>query len=121
MTHYTSSFTYFQLSKGEYVRALPNATSIVARMTAMSALMMVIAGVWLLSAIGLWKRHRWGWWLALIQNGLAAIFTLLLQIFYLRSYLLDNVAVLAVIVLLLPSVRRDHFGAWPGAQCTSTK
>jgi hypothetical protein len=107
----TAAVTFFQLSGGEYVRGLPNASAVGFRMVAMSVVMTVVAGVWLASAIGLWNRRSWAWWLALMLNGLAASVTGVLQLLDWHSYLLDSRAITAVVLLLLPTVRRTVLAA----------
>jgi Na+/melibiose symporter-like transporter len=112
----TSAVTLIYLAGGEYVRHVPYAPSVRFRTIAMSVMMTVIAGIWLLGAVGLWRKRRWGWWLALVLNGLAAGVSALVQVLNTRSYLLDAVATSAVILLLLPTVRKQFRGS-PRLNC----
>jgi hypothetical protein len=69
-----------QLSNSAYVRSLPNGQSLTLRLIGSSFLMAVVALLWLLSAIGIWQTRTWGWWLALVLNGLAATVSAALQL-----------------------------------------
>jgi uncharacterized membrane protein (DUF2068 family) len=80
------------------------------RLVLVSILMSVIGVVWLIGAFGLWQQKKWGWWLAVILNGLSACTGIFVQVAALRvlkrnEFLLDPVAITTVIVLLLPRTR----------------
>ena len=72
-----------------------------------TGIMAVISAIWMLGAIGLWLRRSWAWWLALAMNGLAAAVTLALQIARRDTFLLDPLAIAAVVLLLLPAVKKE--------------
>jgi hypothetical protein len=84
-------------------------------MTIYSAAMMVVAGIWLASAVGIWCRRSWAWWLALVLNSIAASITAVLQLLDLHSYVIDIGAITAFVLLLLPAVRAGnrHIGTQP--------
>ena len=101
----TAAVTFFQVSRGEYIRSLPNASTLEFRTLAISGAMAIVASLWLAGAVGLWNGRSWAWWLALVLNGLAASVTIVLQLLALHSYLLDAGAIVAVVLLVLPTVR----------------
>jgi len=93
-----------ELSRSTYVRGMPNASTLVIRMFAISIVMTVVSAAWFAAAGGLWAYRSWAWWLALVLNGLAAAISDIVQIFT-RTYVFDAFATAAVILLLLPQVR----------------
>jgi uncharacterized membrane protein (DUF2068 family) len=103
----TSAAKFIKWSHSSYVHSLSNASTIAPRMVAMSGVMAGVALIWLLSAIGLWRRRSWAWWLALVLNGLATGISLILQLLRWGTYLLDAPASIAVVLLLLPRVRTE--------------
>jgi hypothetical protein len=105
-----AAVSFIQSSSSAYVGGLPNASTIIPRLIVMSGAMTVVAGIWLFSAIGMWRNRPWGWWLTLVLNGLAASVTGFLQLFSWSTYLLDTKAIAALILLLLPTVRSQYRG-----------
>jgi hypothetical protein len=110
-----TAVSFAHWSGSTYVRGLPNASVLVPRMIMMSVLMAGIALLWFVDAVGLWARHPWAWWLALLLNGLAAGISLILQVSHWHTYLVDAFATVAVILLLLPGVRTKYLH--PAASC----
>jgi hypothetical protein len=108
----TASVTFFAL--GDF-RSLLDPSNLSFWMTVYSAAMMVVAGIWLASAIGIWCRRSWAWWLAIVLNGIAASITAVLQMADLHSYVIDVGAIAAFVLLLLPAVRTGnrHIGPQP--------
>jgi hypothetical protein len=109
-----STIIVLRTSTSDYIRSLPNATSMAQRLIWSSVPLACVAFLWLLSAIGVWQRRLWAWWLALALNGLAATTTIALQFAttFLHlgkpsGFLLDLPSIAAVVLLLLPSVRTD--------------
>ncbi len=90
-----------------------------------------VTGGWAMLAsivsVGLWRKWRWGWWLALVFNALTAALILSDSIdgstgskfidrvmYFLRDFEEWSPAIIfigIVTVLLLPSVRRFYFGS----------
>lgn len=101
-----STMQILQASTSSYVRNLPNSESMVLRLTMSSMLMGSVALLWFLSVIGLWIERSWAWWLALVLNSLAAVVSGIIQLLKPREFLVDPWATLAVVLLLLRSVRR---------------
>lgn len=97
------------------IHALPNMTEAKLRMIPISISVLTgVAAIWLLSAIGLWLRRSWAWWLALCLNALAGVVTVgvgLLAVFVLKhGFSLDwreVTTTIACLLLLLPAVRND--------------
>jgi len=104
----TTAVTFFQAAYSQYVRSLPNASTLFPRMIAMSLVMTGVAAFWLLGAIGLWWGRTWAWWVTIALNGLSAGTCLILQLLIRTKYLLDIAATIAVIILLLPAVRMQY-------------
>jgi len=80
------------------------------RLVLVSILMSVIGVVWLIGAFALWQQKRWGWWLAVILNGLSACTGIFAQVAALtvlkrNDFLVDPVAITTVIVLLMTRTR----------------
>jgi hypothetical protein len=100
-----AAVTFATSSGSAYVRSLPNSSTIAVRMIVMAIVMTGIALCWFVDAVGLWAQRTWAWWLALVLNGLAAAVTIALQILNLHMYLLDVLAVIAVVLLFTPPVR----------------
>ncbi len=100
----TAAITVLQVGGGD-VRSLADPSNLSFWMVVYSAVMIVIAGVWLASAVGLGCSRSWAWWLALVLNGLAASITVVLQVLDWHSYPTDIGALTAVILLLVPAVR----------------
>jgi hypothetical protein len=94
----------------DYVRALSNAETAALHLLGASALMAVVAALWLLAALGLWRSDSWAWWLALVLNGLAAAVTIALQLMKRDEFLLDPLAIVAVALLLYRPVRIQFRG-----------
>lgn len=76
------------------------------RVLMISAAMVFVGLLWLASAAGMWRMRAWAWWLAFALNSVDAAITILLQVFKPNQFLIDPVAVLAIILLILPSTRR---------------
>jgi lysylphosphatidylglycerol synthetase-like protein (DUF2156 family) len=119
--------TLIQLLIGGHVHSLPNASTINVRMIPVSAFAMtVVAAIWLLSAVGLWRGRSWAWWLAMFLNGLAVVVSLgveLLGLLVLKQHRFsfgwrEITASAACIVLLLPVVRNDFRRVRPEVACT---
>jgi hypothetical protein len=89
-------------------RSLVDLSNLSFWMVVYSGVMMLVAAVWLISAVGIWCRRSWAWWLALILNGLAAGTTAALQLLDLHSYVIDVGAIIAFVFLLLPAVRSGN-------------
>ena len=108
----TASVTFFELAD---FRSLLDPSNLTFWTTVYSAAMMVVAGIWLASAIGIWCRRSWAWWLALVLNGIAASTTAVLQLVDWHSYVIDIGAIVAFVLLLLPAVRTGnrHNGPQP--------
>jgi len=100
-----TAIAFMQATASDYVRSLPTAHSMSLRLMGASVLMAGVAVLWLLGAIGLWRSYSWGWWLALVLNGLDAAVTAVLQMLKPTEFLLDMLAVTAVVLLLLRPVR----------------
>jgi hypothetical protein len=75
------------------------------RVVMLSTVMVLVGMLWLASAAGIWRRRAWAWWLAIALNTLDAGTTILIQVLKPNQFLIDPVAVLAIILLLLPSTR----------------
>lgn len=105
----TASVTFLSLAS---FRSLLDPSNLSFWMAVYSGVMMLVAGIWLTSAVGIWCRRSWAWWLALILNSLAAGITAVLQLVDLHAYVIDIGAITALILLLLPAVRsgNDHIG-----------
>lgn len=103
----TAAVTFLQVANGEHLRSLRDPSDLGFWMVVYSGVMMVVAGVWLASAVGVWFSRSWAWWLALVLNGLAASITAVLQLLDWHSYVLDIGAITAVVLLLLPTVRSE--------------
>jgi hypothetical protein len=103
----TSAINFLHFSAPSYVAKGPNAATVASRMMAMSFVMAGVSVLWLLGAIGLWRNRGWGWWLAIVLNGLAAGVTTALQLLSRDQYLIDVFALVAVVLLILPSVREQ--------------
>ena len=101
----TSAINFLRFSAPSYVANVPNAATVASRMMAMSFVMAGVSVLWLLGAIGLWRNRGWGWWMAIVLNGLAAGVTTVLQLLTRDQYLIDVFALVAVVLLILPSVR----------------
>jgi hypothetical protein len=108
----TASVTFWGLAS---FRSLLDPSNLSFWMVVYSAGMMLVAGVWLMSAVGIWCRRSWAWWLALVLNSIAAGITAVLQLLDLHSYIIDVGAITALVVLLLPAVRSGsgHVGTQP--------
>jgi len=100
-----------QATGSAYVRTLPNSHSTMLRLIGALVTMTGVTGLWLLGAIGLWRRRNWAWWLVLVLNGLSATVSGALQMLTLNQFLLDIPATITVVLLLLRSVRTDFRGA----------
>ena len=87
------------------VQNLPNSQSILQRLIVASMLMGLVALLWWLGAVGLWIGRKWGWWLALILNALAAATSGIIQLLKLHEWLFDPWATAAVVLLLLRPMR----------------
>lgn len=109
----SASVKFLVSSGSEYVHSLPNAASVANRMVLTCALMAVVSLIWLASAVGIWQRRSWAWWLALLLNGLAGGVSAVLQIRNRQTYLLDGFATAALILLSFPSVRRTAETRFP--------
>jgi hypothetical protein len=80
-----------------------------------------VAAVWTLSALGLWRSRAWAWWLALALNGIHVLVIFVAQ--YLALFVLGRyeslvgwseiASVIALIVLMLPIVRAEFRGSRP--------
>lgn len=101
-----TSMQILQTSTSGYVRSLPNSESMALRLTMFSMVMGSVALLWFLGAIGLWIERSWAWWLALVLNSLAAVVSGIIQVLKPREFFVDPWATLAVVLLLLRSVRR---------------
>ena len=101
----TASFTFLGLAS---FRSLLGPSDLGFWMTVYSGVMMLVAGIWLTSAVGIWCRRSWAWWLALILNSLAAGITAVLQLLDVHSYIIDIGAITAFVLLLLPAVRSGN-------------
>jgi hypothetical protein len=86
----------------DYVRALSNAETAALHLLGASALMAVVAALWLLAALGLWRSDSWAWWLALVP--------IALQLMKRDEFLLDPLAIVAVALLLYRPVRIQFRG-----------
>jgi hypothetical protein len=105
-----TAIVLIQTSLSDYVRGMPNAHSMTLRLMGASVLMVGVAFCWLLGAIGIWPSRPWAWWLVLVLNGLSATVSGVLQILKLDAFLLDPLAMLAVMLLLVRSVRKEFRG-----------
>ena len=113
-----ATVVFMQTSGSEYDLSLPNAQLISCRLVGASVLMAGVTFFWLLATVGLWRSRPWAWWLALVLNGLAAAVTVALQLIKRNEFLLDPLAITAVVLLLLRPVRiqfRRHEPAVEGA------
>jgi Na+/melibiose symporter-like transporter len=108
----TAAVTILQVAS---LRSLLDPSDLGFWMVVYSAVMTLVAGIWLASAVGIWCSRSWAWWLALLLNGLAASITAVLQLLDWHSYVLDIGAITAVVLLLLPTVRNGtgHTGRQP--------
>jgi hypothetical protein len=100
-----TTVVFMQTSASEYVRSLPNAQSLSLRLIGASVLMAGVASLWVLTTVGLWRSRPWAWWLALVLNGLAAMVSVALQLIKHNEFLIDPLAITAVVLLLLRPVR----------------
>ena len=105
-----TAIVLMRTSLSDYVRGLPNAHSMILRLMGASVLILGVAFCWLLGAIGIWLSRPWAWWLVLVLNGLSATVSGVLQILKLDAFLLDPLAMVAVVLLLLRSVRKEFRG-----------
>lgn len=88
-----------------YIRGFSNAPLGDSQVLASATFFILLAAIWLGSAIGVWRARPWAWWLALALNVMLATWSLI-RLFVARgSTSIDAQSVAAVIVLLLPSVR----------------
>ena len=69
------------------------------------AVMAFVGLLWLTSAAGIWHRKIWAWWLALVLNVVDAGTTSLIQLFAPHQFLIDVIALLAIVLLLLHPTR----------------
>jgi Na+/melibiose symporter-like transporter len=97
---------FLQATTTTYVRNLPNLESVITRLILGSISMGIVALLWWLGAVGLWIGRKWAWWLALLLNALAASTSGIVQLLKLNQWLFDPWSTVAVVLLLLPSVRR---------------
>ena len=102
-----SSIQFLHSLVSDEIRSVANAHSVILRMKFSSAMLVVVAIVWLMSAIGLWLGRRWAWWLALVLNALAMTVSAVLQLLARDQFLFDPFATIAVALLLLPTVRTE--------------
>jgi uncharacterized membrane protein (DUF2068 family) len=87
---------------------LPNLqTGDVRWMVFSACVMAVVASIWLTGAIGLCANQRWGWWLALVLNGLFLAVAGALQVVHLQRNLLDALTIAGFVLLWLPAVRNE--------------
>jgi hypothetical protein len=93
-------------SMGAYVASLPNAHHVTQRLIGGSVSIAFVTALWTCGAVGLWRNRRWAWWLALILNGLAATVAAIFQVLLLDQFQLDVPATVAVVLLLLPAIRK---------------
>ncbi|HZU43373.1 MAG TPA: hypothetical protein VE994_11915 [Terriglobales bacterium] len=110
-----AAVSFAHWSGSAYVHGLPIASVVAPRMVAISVMMTGVALLWFIGAVGLWARRRWAWLRALVLNGLSAGLSAILQVLNWRTYLLDIFATAALILLLLPRVRRVY--GHPAASC----
>ena len=103
----STTIVLMQTAYSDYVQHLPNAQSMKLRLMIFSGVMAAVAVLWLSSGTGLWRRQQWGWRLAFVLNALAAATTAILQVWKPSRLWLDPLAVAAVILLLLRTVRVD--------------
>jgi len=89
----------------KYIRGFYRAPSEDPRFLVISALLMLLAAIWLSSAVGLWRNRSWGWWLAVVLNGLVSALSLVRLFLSGGARLIDGPSTAALIVLLLPTMR----------------
>ncbi len=106
----SATVKFVQALSSDYVRALPNAETAALHLIGASALMAVVAALWLLAALGIGRSDSWAWWLALVLNALAAAVTIALQLRKRDEFLLDPLAIVAVVLLLYRPVRMQFRG-----------
>jgi uncharacterized membrane protein (DUF2068 family) len=119
-----TTIVFAQTAASDYVRSQPNAASMSQRLVWSSMLLVAVAFLWLLSAIGVWQRRLWAWWVALVLDGLAATTTIVLQFAttFLHlgkpsGFLLALSSTAAVVFLLLPCLRTDFRKSSHEATC----
>ena len=99
----------------EYSAPQVTSQNLQGRVMMLSAAMLFVGLLWISSAVGIWSRRPWAWWLALVLNGVDAGTTLLIQLFAPTLFLVDPVAVLAIVLLLLPKTRLQFRAQTPFA------
>ncbi len=112
----SAAIIFADTSTSAYVRSMSNAELLILRLIGVSVLMACMAVLWLLGAIGLWRSRPWAWWLALVLNGLAAATGGIVQILKTNEFLLDPLAIIAVVLLLLQPVRTEFRRTRTGQQ-----
>jgi hypothetical protein len=115
-----ATLEFLQASASAYVRSQANAEVLIHRLLLASLLVGVVAVLCFSSAIGLWLKRSWGWWLAMILNALAATVSMILQILSPHQFLLDPIATIAVVILLVRPVRKDLLVSPSAAGATSS-
>jgi hypothetical protein len=102
-----TTIVFLHSAFSDYVRGLPNAQPMTLRLIGASALMAVVAILWFIGAIGLWQSRPWAWWLVLVLNGLSATVSAAVQTLKWDEFLFDPLAMAAVVLLLIRSVRAE--------------